>query len=162
MDGGSCRPRREGLEEVGGCLQLLDLRSERTSHCVDSEEAGNNRTHQMHSRNILDKNSYLGQFAHGCESFWHKSYQPELGQATGNDSRRIVCRHSENKEKPSLLPVLYFYIQFLSSLNCKNDTAIIGIHAGHAGRIHNHNFLELCKLLNGFFDKLRTLRTIAV
>ena len=39
MDGGSCRPRREGLEEVGGCLQMLDLRSERTSHCVDSEEA---------------------------------------------------------------------------------------------------------------------------
>ena len=47
MDGGSCRPRREGLEEVGGCLQLLDLRSERTSQCVDSEEAGNSRTHQM-------------------------------------------------------------------------------------------------------------------
>ncbi len=41
MDGGSCRPRREGLEEVAGCLQPLDLRSERTSHCVDSEEADN-------------------------------------------------------------------------------------------------------------------------
>ena len=73
MDGGSCRPRRAGLEEVAECLQLLDLRSERTSHCVDSEEAGNSRTHQMHSRNILDKNSYLGQFAHGCESLCHKS-----------------------------------------------------------------------------------------
>ena len=69
MDGGSCRPRREGLEEVGGCLQLLDLRSERTSHCVDSEEAGNSRTHQMlgnqseigcRSRNILEKIPILG------------------------------------------------------------------------------------------------------
>ena len=80
MDGGSCRTRREGLEEVGGCLQLLDLRSERTSHCVDSEEAGNSRTHQMQSRNILDKNSYLGQFAHGCESLWNKSFRH--GQAT--------------------------------------------------------------------------------
>ena len=81
-DGWSFRTRREVLEEVGGCLQLLDLRSERTSHCVDSEEAGNSRTHQMlgnqseigcRSRNILDKNSYLGQFAHGCESLCHKS-----------------------------------------------------------------------------------------
>ena len=40
-------PAVKGFEEVAGCLQLLDLRFERTSHCVNSEEAGNSRTHQM-------------------------------------------------------------------------------------------------------------------
>ena len=43
---------------VTGCLQLLDLQFLSTDSCTDSEEAGNSRTHQMQSRNPLDKNSY--------------------------------------------------------------------------------------------------------
>ena len=43
---------------VTGCLQLLDLQFLSTDSCTDSEEAGNSRTHQMQSRNSLDKNSY--------------------------------------------------------------------------------------------------------
>ncbi len=60
MDGGSCRPRREGLEEVGGCLQLLDLRSERTSRCVDSEATGNSRTEKCKSETSWIKIPTLG------------------------------------------------------------------------------------------------------
>ena len=67
MDGGSCRPRREGLEEVGGCLQLLDLRFVRTNGGADNEETRNIALTKCKDETSLIKIPTLGQFVHGCE-----------------------------------------------------------------------------------------------